>query len=66
MDTEQKPFACKTQGCGMSFTNDDHLNVHRKKHDMILNLGQSGSSKSSTFIGEMNYEFNILSRYAYK
>lgn len=40
MDAEaQKPFACKAEGCGMSFTNEDHLTVHEKKHDMSLNLG---------------------------
>ncbi|XP_055858862.1 cyclic AMP-dependent transcription factor ATF-2 [Episyrphus balteatus] len=34
-----KPFACKANGCGLSFTNEDHLQVHEKKHEMILNLG---------------------------
>lgn len=33
-----KPFACKASGCGLSFTNEDHLQVHEKKHEMILNL----------------------------
>ncbi|XP_055919764.1 cyclic AMP-dependent transcription factor ATF-7 [Eupeodes corollae] len=33
-----KPFACKTSGCGLAFTNEDHLQVHEKKHEMILNL----------------------------
>lgn len=33
-----KPFACTHEGCNMTFTNEDHLNVHRKKHDMDLNL----------------------------
>lgn len=50
MDEEQKPFACDIKECGMSFTNEDHLNVHRKKHDMILNFGL-GSVKSGIFLG---------------
>ncbi|XP_041983998.1 uncharacterized protein LOC121736693 [Aricia agestis] len=35
----QKPFVCTLPDCGMSFTNEDHLHVHTKKHDMILQLG---------------------------
>ncbi|XP_037046554.1 cyclic AMP-dependent transcription factor ATF-7 [Bradysia coprophila] len=38
MDETQKPFACKAEGCTMSFTNLDHLNVHTKKHAMSLQL----------------------------
>ncbi|KAJ8704705.1 hypothetical protein PYW07_011893 [Mythimna separata] len=34
-----KPFACTMPDCGMTFTNEDHLNVHTKKHDMVLSLG---------------------------
>lgn len=51
MDEEQKPFACHIKECGMSFTNEDHLNVHRKKHDMILNFGLN-SAKSGIFSGK--------------
>ncbi|XP_063976313.1 cyclic AMP-dependent transcription factor ATF-2 isoform X2 [Diachasmimorpha longicaudata] len=32
-----------------SFTNEDHLVVHRKKHDMILNLG---SNKTGVFVAD--------------
>lgn len=39
MGENDKPFACTNEGCQMTFTNEDHLNVHRKKHDMVLNLG---------------------------
>lgn len=46
---EQKPFVCKADGCTMSFTNEDHLNVHTKKHAMVLHL--SLSNKSSHFVG---------------
>ncbi|XP_057329038.1 cyclic AMP-dependent transcription factor ATF-2 [Microplitis mediator] len=48
-DTE-KPFACSSPGCNMSFVNEDHLVVHKKKHDMILNLGTGG--KSNAFIAD--------------
>ncbi|XP_048002120.1 uncharacterized protein LOC125238740 [Leguminivora glycinivorella] len=39
MAEPEKPFACVMQGCGMTFTNEDHLHVHTKKHDMVLQLG---------------------------
>lgn len=35
----EKPFACTAPDCGMTFTNEDHLHVHTKKHDMVLQLG---------------------------
>ncbi|XP_056645153.1 uncharacterized protein LOC130450661 [Diorhabda sublineata] len=37
--SQEKPFACDVQGCDMTFTNKDHLDWHRKKHEMMLNLG---------------------------
>ncbi|XP_069690378.1 cyclic AMP-dependent transcription factor ATF-2 isoform X2 [Periplaneta americana] len=39
MEEDDKPFACSFAGCNMRFTNEDHLTVHKKKHDMVLNLG---------------------------
>lgn len=39
MEEPQKPFACTMPDCGMTFTNEDHLHVHTKKHDMVLQLG---------------------------
>ncbi|XP_076180459.1 activating transcription factor-2 [Ptiloglossa arizonensis] len=48
-DTE-KPFACSSPGCNMSFTNEDQLTVHKKKHDMMLNLGNS--SKNAGFMAD--------------
>ncbi|XP_063908502.1 cyclic AMP-dependent transcription factor ATF-2 isoform X2 [Zophobas morio] len=44
MDDSQKPFACTVEGCEMTFTNEDHLNWHHKKHDMVLNLGLANKS----------------------
>ncbi|XP_046472484.1 cyclic AMP-dependent transcription factor ATF-2 isoform X1 [Neodiprion pinetum] len=50
MGESEKPFACPSPGCNMSFVNEDHLTVHRKKHDMILNLGSNG--KSGVFVAD--------------
>lgn len=49
MDETKKPFDCKSDGCGMSFTNEDHLTVHTKKHAMVLQL--SLGQKVSSFVG---------------
>ncbi|XP_072742652.1 cyclic AMP-dependent transcription factor ATF-2 isoform X2 [Anoplolepis gracilipes] len=48
-DTE-KLFACSSSGCNMSFTNEDQLIVHKKKHDMMLNLGNN--TKSAGFVAD--------------
>ncbi|XP_011347949.1 cyclic AMP-dependent transcription factor ATF-2-like isoform X2 [Ooceraea biroi] len=48
-DTE-KLFACSTSGCNMSFANEDQLTVHKKKHDMMLNLGSN--SKNAGFVAD--------------
>ncbi|KAJ8684474.1 hypothetical protein QAD02_020266 [Eretmocerus hayati] len=48
--SEQKPFACSIVGCNMSFINEDHLTVHKKKHDMMLNLGIN--NKNNFFIDQ--------------
>lgn len=45
-----KPFACTHEGCSMTFTTEDHLNVHQKKHEMDLNL--SIGNKSNIFVGK--------------
>ncbi|XP_067003700.2 cyclic AMP-dependent transcription factor ATF-7 [Anabrus simplex] len=50
MDETDKPFACTVDGCKMSFTNEDHLTVHKKKHDMVLNLGTG--QKSNVFVAD--------------
>lgn len=44
MEENEKPFACSAEGCLMRFTNEDHLTVHKKKHDMVLNLGNAQKS----------------------
>lgn len=46
-EIDDKPFACTATGCGMRFANEDHLTVHRKKHEMSLNLSTAASLKSS-------------------
>ncbi|GAB6032112.1 Cyclic AMP-responsive element-binding protein 5, variant 2 [Chamberlinius hualienensis] len=42
-----KPFNCDVTGCGMRFTNEDHLTVHRKKHEMCLSLNSESNAKSN-------------------
>ncbi|XP_076765470.1 activating transcription factor-2 [Xylocopa sonorina] len=49
MTDNDKMFACSSSGCNMSFTNEDQLSVHMKKHDMMLNLG---SSKNTGFVAD--------------
>ncbi|XP_011663815.1 cyclic AMP-dependent transcription factor ATF-7 isoform X1 [Strongylocentrotus purpuratus] len=34
--SDDKPFACRVPGCNQKFVNEDHLEVHRKKHDVHL------------------------------
>lgn len=38
MGDDDKPFACPQPGCGMRFVNEDHLSVHKMKHEMSLTL----------------------------
>lgn len=38
MNEKKKPFVCTIKGCEMTFTNEDHLNWHGKKH-VFLNVG---------------------------
>ncbi|KAK7078916.1 Alcohol O-acetyltransferase [Halocaridina rubra] len=38
MGEVDKPFGCTQPGCGMSFTNEDHLTVHRRRHEMHLSM----------------------------
>lgn len=58
MDETQKPFACKSEGCGMSFTNLDHLNVHTKKHAMVLHL--SLGNKAAAYVGMLLLPYWVL------
>lgn len=60
MDETQKPFACKSEGCGMSFTNLDHLNVHTKKHAMSLQL--SLGNKAAVFVGK-DLQISIINEF---
>nr|KAF7433981.1 hypothetical protein H0235_002172 [Vespula pensylvanica] len=50
MSDVQKLFACTSSGCNMSFTDEDHLAIHRKKHDMVLNLENNG--KNTGFVAD--------------
>ncbi|XP_051986178.1 cyclic AMP-dependent transcription factor ATF-7-like [Xyrauchen texanus] len=37
---DDRPFVCTAPGCGQRFTNEDHLAVHKHKHEMTLKFGQ--------------------------
>ncbi|KAK7092523.1 cyclic AMP-dependent transcription factor ATF-7-like isoform X2 [Littorina saxatilis] len=43
---DDKPFVCSALDCGMRFTNEDHLHVHMKKHEMCLALNPGGHNSS--------------------
>ncbi|XP_061173954.1 cyclic AMP-dependent transcription factor ATF-7-like [Saccostrea echinata] len=50
-DEDDKPFVCSAPACGQKFTNEDHLAVHMRKHEMslALNMGTGltpGSGRS--------------------
>ncbi|XP_061075804.1 cyclic AMP-dependent transcription factor ATF-7-like isoform X2 [Conger conger] len=36
---DDRPFVCTAPGCGQRFTNEDHLAVHKHKHEMTLKFG---------------------------
>ncbi|XP_072847208.2 cyclic AMP-dependent transcription factor ATF-7 [Pogona vitticeps] len=36
---DDRPFVCSAPGCGQRFTNEDHLAVHKLKHEMTLKFG---------------------------
>ncbi|XP_068068570.1 cyclic AMP-dependent transcription factor ATF-7 isoform X2 [Anomalospiza imberbis] len=36
---DDRPFVCGAPGCGQRFTNEDHLAVHKHKHEMTLKFG---------------------------
>ncbi|XP_068429070.1 cyclic AMP-dependent transcription factor ATF-2 isoform X2 [Clinocottus analis] len=37
--SDDRPFQCTAPGCGQRFTNEDHLAVHKHKHEMTLKFG---------------------------
>ncbi|XP_014670359.1 PREDICTED: cyclic AMP-dependent transcription factor ATF-7-like isoform X2 [Priapulus caudatus] len=39
MEDDDKPFACTVPSCNQRFTNEDHLTVHKQKHQMTLAIG---------------------------
>ncbi|XP_026473988.1 cyclic AMP-responsive element-binding protein 5-like [Ctenocephalides felis] len=39
METTTQEFSCKNDGCTMTFTCEDQLVAHEKRHEMVLNLG---------------------------
>lgn len=49
MGEVDKPFSCLQPGCGMSFTNEDHLTVHRRRHEM-MHLTVPGDHHTSSLV----------------
>ncbi|XP_025073982.1 cyclic AMP-dependent transcription factor ATF-2-like [Pogonomyrmex barbatus] len=58
MTDSEKLFACSTSGCNMSFANEDQLTMHKKKHDMMLNL--NNNSKSAGFVADQTLELRMI------
>ncbi|XP_033107400.1 cyclic AMP-dependent transcription factor ATF-2-like isoform X2 [Anneissia japonica] len=52
MGDSGKPFACGLNGCPMTFSNQDHLEVHQKKHDMKLVIGGGLKSLDTPIIAD--------------
>ncbi|OXA52047.1 cyclic AMP-dependent transcription factor ATF-7 isoform X2 [Folsomia candida] len=48
----EKPFKCTT--CSSRFTNEDHLSVHKRRHEMSLNLkpGQPQQQSLDSYVDE--------------
>ncbi|XP_042217474.1 cyclic AMP-dependent transcription factor ATF-7-like isoform X2 [Homarus americanus] len=53
MGEVDKPFGCPQPGCGMSFTNEDHLTVHRRRHEMQLTV--NGDHHTSSLVKHHGY-----------
>ncbi|XP_072023454.1 cyclic AMP-dependent transcription factor ATF-7-like isoform X2 [Amphiura filiformis] len=47
-----KPFVCPAIGCNQQFANEDHLEVHRRKHEMSLGLRDFKSSLDTPIIAD--------------
>uniref|UniRef100_A0A8C5U3I1 C2H2-type domain-containing protein n=1 Tax=Malurus cyaneus samueli TaxID=2593467 RepID=A0A8C5U3I1_9PASS len=45
---DDRPFVCSAPGCGQRFTNEDHLAVHKHKHEMTLKFGPARSRLHQT------------------
>nr|XP_006011525.1 PREDICTED: cyclic AMP-dependent transcription factor ATF-2 [Latimeria chalumnae] len=58
--SDDKPFVCTAPGCGQRFTNEDHLAVHKHKHEMTLKFGPARNDSfivavPSVYTGEKNF-----------
>uniref|UniRef100_A0A4W5QVL5 C2H2-type domain-containing protein n=1 Tax=Hucho hucho TaxID=62062 RepID=A0A4W5QVL5_9TELE len=45
---DDRPFVCTAPGCGQRFTNEDHLSVHKHKHEMTLKFGPARTDSTPT------------------
>ncbi|ELU02738.1 hypothetical protein CAPTEDRAFT_224023 [Capitella teleta] len=49
-EDDDRPFVCSEPNCSMRFVNEDHLSVHKMKHEMSLSLFPGGSKASSNLL----------------
>ncbi|CAI8057498.1 Cyclic AMP-dependent transcription factor ATF-2 [Geodia barretti] len=53
MTTENdKPFQCMFEGCGQRFSNNDHLAVHRQKHEFSLKFGIASKTGEALLVDQ--------------
>ncbi|CAB1346920.1 unnamed protein product [Coregonus sp. 'balchen'] len=52
--SDDKPFLCSAVGCGQRFTNEDHLAVHKHKHEMTLKFGPARDNSNCEEVGLFN------------
>lgn len=57
METTTQKFSCKNDGCTMTFTCEDQLVAHEKRHEMVLNLGPL---KANLFNSRLTYIIIII------
>ncbi|XP_037540420.1 cyclic AMP-dependent transcription factor ATF-7a [Nematolebias whitei] len=55
---DDKPFVCSAPGCGQRFTNEDHLAVHKHKHEMTLKFGPPRTD--SVIIADLSKAFDTV------
>ncbi|XP_035207410.1 cyclic AMP-dependent transcription factor ATF-7-like [Stegodyphus dumicola] len=49
---DDKPFHCPSADCNMAFVNEDHLTVHKKKHELSLTLTPTTATFKNPFVDQ--------------
>uniref|UniRef100_A0A4W5PHJ4 C2H2-type domain-containing protein n=1 Tax=Hucho hucho TaxID=62062 RepID=A0A4W5PHJ4_9TELE len=50
-DEQDRPYGCSTPGCSQRFQTEDHLMIHKHKHEMTLKFS---SIKADPLAGDNN------------